>query len=286
MNNILRNNTNESITSHGKYLINVGLVLEDKLNHSRSQYKKQMLEYFSEVEHWVLILPVRLTGDAVTFTCYNSQFEDSATGNTSKMIWKIKLKIMIDDIFIGIKDDLQIKFLDDQFVMIPINIITMNSSLISHTNSNYPYGSLYWYVLNLSTGEYVGCFNMQKNHFASNLNPNLEIIYWRIDRTGQIYLDGPNIFTIMSDYLASPIEHERRTPATINLDGYVEPLLQKIWVMPLNSFLLAAQVDKCDETLIKNISFQLEQDIGSQNFINDNECYIPFRKRKFELKKL
>ncbi len=279
--NILKDNINEFTTSHGKYLINVGLVSEDDLDDKRFQYKKQMLAYLNEVHFWDSGLHVRLTGDAVTFTCYNRQLEDSISGNTSKRMWKVKLKVRADDIFIGIKDDLEIQFLDHQFVMIPINIITMNISLDSRSNSNYPYGSLFWYVLNLSTGEYVGCFNMEKNRFGSN--PGSELIDWRINQTGQIFLDGANVFTIISDYLPSVCESERKAPATI-LNGYVEPLLQKILAMPLNSFLLVSQVDKFDEMLIKNISFQLE--IDSHNFNNDNELYIPFRKKNFKLKEI
>ncbi len=112
---------------------------------------------------------------------------------------------------------------------------------------------------------------MQKNRFGSNSNPNSEIIDWRIDQTGQIYLDGPNVFTTIFDYVAVTNERERFTPATINSDGYVKPLLQKILVMPLNFFLLAFQVDKCDEMLIKNISFKLEHETGSHSLNNDNK---------------
>ncbi len=106
------------------------------------------------------------------------------------------------------------------------------SSSQEHSNSDYPFGILYWYILKLSSGECFGCFDIQKNRLASNLNPNSEIIDWRINQTGQIYLDGPNVFTIISDYLTI-LEHER-THATINSNGYVEPLFQKILAMPLN----------------------------------------------------
>ncbi len=282
VNTILKDNINEFSTTHGRYLINVGLVSEDKLNHRRPQHKNELLVYINGAHFWDKNSHLRFTGDAVTFTCFKRQLQDKGEElRASKMKWKINLRTKTENILLGIRDDLQIQFVGGQFVIFPINIITLDStsSQASPIDLNYPYGKLYWYIFNLSSGEYFGCFNMQKNRFASNINPNSKINDWRIYQGGQIYLDGPNVFTVISDYLGE------MTPATINSDGYVEPLLQKILAMPLNSFLSASKVDKCDE-MLKNISSQLEYGIASNSSNNDNEDFIYFRKRNFEIKKI
>ncbi len=98
---ILKDNINEFSVSHGKYFINV-------VDHSLLHYRKQMLN--CEVEDSFPDSYRHLSGSVISFTCYNSQLEGSTAGNTSKMMWKIKLKIKTDDILIVIKNDLQIEF--------------------------------------------------------------------------------------------------------------------------------------------------------------------------------
>ncbi len=273
VNNILKDNINGFSASHGKYLIN--LKLEYNTDHCCSHYVEEVEDSFS-------YLPV-----SHTFTCYNNQLEGSTIN--SKIMWKIKLNSKTNNInvFMSVKNDLQIKFLNDRYVMIPINIlIAMKGSLTSRSNSNSPHDNenLYWYIINLSTGEYFGCFNMQKNRFGSILNIDSEIKK-NIYRAGQIYVDGPDVFTTVSDYLHTP--NEERTHANIDSDGYIKPFLHKVLMMPLNSFLLASQIGKCDELLINNISSELKHKIGLHSFNNYNESYIrnPSRKKILRLRK-
>ncbi len=83
---------------------------------------------------------------------------------------------------------------------------------------------------------------MQKNYFGSNSNSNSnsETIDWRIDQASQTYVDGPNVFTTISDHL------EGQTYTTIDSDKCVKPLVLKVLAMPLNYFLLASQIDKSE----------------------------------------